>query len=136
MTDKELRKLSREDLLEMLVTQSKEVERLKQEKATLINQLRYYQSEFRKIGSLDAILVRMGCQPADNGSTLESSLDALIREYESEESTSELFENDETVDSEGEATDEKKKQTKKKPDTQSRIKEALDWTKMQFDRKK
>ena len=136
MTDKELRKLSREDLLEMLVTQSKEVERLKQEKATLINQLRYYQSEFRKIGSLDAILVRMGCQPADNGSTLESSLDALIREYESEESTSELFENDETVDSEGDTTDEKKKQTKKKPDTQSRIKEALDWTKMQFDRKK
>ena len=136
MTDKELRKLSREDLLEMLVTQSKEVERLKQEKVTLINQLKYYQSEFRKIGSLDAILVRMGCQPADNGSTLESSLDALIREYESEESTSEIFENDETIDSEGEATDEKKKQTKKKPDTQSRIKEALDWTKMQFDRKK
>ena len=136
MTDKELRKLSREDLLEMLVTQSKEVERLKQEKATLINQLRYYQSEFRKIGSLDAILVRMGCQPSDNGNTLESSLDALIREYESEESTSELFENDETVDSEGDTTDEKKKQTKKKPDTQSRIKEALDWTKMQFDRKK
>ena len=136
MTDKELRKLSREDLLEMLVTQSKEVERLKQEKVTLINQLKYYQSEFRKIGSLDAILVRMGCQPSDNGNTLESSLDALIREYESEESTSELFENDETVDSEGDTTDEKKKQTKKKPDTQSRIKEALDWTKMQFDRKK
>ena len=136
MTDKELRKLSREDLLEMLVTQSKEVERLKQEKVTLINQLKYYQSEFRKIGSLDAILVRMGCQPADNSRTLESALDALLREYESEESTSEIFENDETIDSEGEATDEKKKQTKKKPDTQSRIKEALDWTKMQFDRKK
>ena len=136
MTDKELRKLSREDLLEMLVTQSKEVERLKQEKATLINQLRYYQSEFRKIGSLDAILIRMGCQPAVNTITLESALDVLLREYESEESTSEIFENDETIDSEGEATDEKKKQTKKKPDTQSRIKEALDWTKMQFDRKK
>ncbi len=136
MTDKELKKLSREDLLEMLVTQSKEVERLKQEKVTLINQLRYYQSEFRKIGSLDAILIRMGFQPADNSSALESALDALIRDYESEESTTELFENDETVDSEGEATDEKKKQTKRKPDTQSRIKEALDWTKMQFDRKK
>ena len=136
MTDKELRKLSREDLLEMLVTQSKEVERLNQEKVTLINQLRYYQSEFRKIGSLDAILIRMGFQPADNSSTLESALDALIRDYESEESTTELFENDETVDSEGEATDEKKKQTKRKSDTQSRIKEALDWTKMQFDRKK
>lgn len=136
MTDKELRKLSREDLLEMLVTQSKEVERLKQEKVTLINQLKYYQSEFRKIGSLDAILIRMGCQPAVNTITLESALDVLLREYESEESTSEIFENDETVDSEGEATDEKKKQTKKKPDTQSRIKEALDWTKMQFDRKK
>ena len=136
MTDKELRKLSREDLLEMLVTQSKEVERLKQEKATLINQLRYYQSEFQKIGSLDAILIRMGCQPADNSNKLESALDALLREYESEESTSEIFENNETVDSEGDTTDEKKKQTKKKPDTQSRIKEALDWTKMQFDRKK
>ena len=136
MTDKELRKLSREDLLEMLVTQSKEVERLKQEKVTLINQLKYYQSEFRKIGSLDAILIRMGCQPAVNTITVESALDVLLREYESEESTSEIFENDETVDSEGEATDEKKKQTKKKPDTQSRIKEALDWTKMQFDRKK
>lgn len=136
MTDKELRKLSREDLLEMLVTQSKEVERLKQEKVTLINQLKYYQSEFRKIGSLDAILIRMGCQPAVNTITVESALDVLLREYESEESTSEIFENDETIDSEGEATDEKKKQTKKKPDTQSRIKEALDWTKMQFDRKK
>ena len=136
MTDKELRKLSREDLLEMLVTQSKEVERLKQEKVTLINQLKYYQSEFRKIGSLDAILIRMGCQPAVNTITVESALDVLLREYESEESTSELFENDETVDSEGDTTDEKKKQTKKKPDTQSRIKEALDWTKMQFDRKK
>jgi phosphopentomutase len=136
MTDKELRKLSREDLLEMLVTQSKEVERLKQEKVTLINQLKYYQSEFRKIGSLDAILIRMGCQPAVNTITVESALDVLLREYESEDSTSEIFENDETIDSEGEATDEKKKQTKKKPDTQSRIKEALDWTKMQFDRKK
>ena len=136
MTDKELRKLSREDLLEMLVTQSKEVERLKQEKATLINQLRYYQSEFQKIGSLDAILIRMGCQPADNSSKLESALDALLREYESEESTSEIFENNETVDSEDEVTDTEKKQTKKKTDTQSRIKEALDWTKMQFDRKK
>jgi hypothetical protein len=78
----------------------------------------------------------MGCQPAVNTITLESALDVLLREYESEESTSEIFENDETIDSEGEATDEKKKQTKKKPDTQSRIKEALDWTKMQFDRKK
>ena len=136
MTDKELRKLSREDLLEMLVTQSKEVERLKQEKATLINQLRYYQSEFQKIGSLDAILIRMGCQPADNSNKLESALDALLREYESEESTSEIFENNETVDSEDEVTNTEKKQTKKKTDTQSRIKEALDWTKMQFDRKK
>ena len=36
MTDKELRKLSREDLLEMLVSQSKEVERLKEEKNSLI----------------------------------------------------------------------------------------------------
>ena len=136
MTDKELRKLSREDLLEMLVTQSKEVERLKQEKVTLINQLKYYQSEFRKIGSLDAILIKMGCQPADNTSKLESALDALLREYESEESTSEIFENDETVDSEGEATETEKKQSNKKSDTQSRIKEAIDWTKMQFDRKK
>ena len=136
MTDKELRKLSREDLLEMLVTQSKEVERLKQEKVTLINQLKYYQSEFRKIGSLDAILIRMGCQPADNSRTLESALDALLREYESEESTSEIFENNETVDSEGEATETEKKQSNKKSDTQSRIKEAIDWTKMQFDRKK
>jgi len=32
MTDKELRKLSREDLLEMLVAQSREVERLKKER--------------------------------------------------------------------------------------------------------
>ena len=136
MTDKELRKLSREDLLEMLVTQSKEVERLKQEKVTLINQLKYYQSEFRKIGSLDAILIRMGCQPAVNTITLESALDALLREYEGEESTSEIFENIETVDSEDEVTNTAKKQTKKKTDTQSRIKEALDWTKMQFDRKK
>ena len=95
MTDKELRKLSREDLLEMLVTQSKEVEKKKKKKVTLINQLKYYQSEFRKIGSLDAILIRMGCQPAVNTITVESALDVLLREYESEESTSEIFENDE-----------------------------------------
>ena len=54
MTDKELRKLSREDLLEMLVSQSKEVERLKEEKISLIKQLKYFQEEFQKVGSLDA----------------------------------------------------------------------------------
>lgn len=136
MTDKELRKLSREDLLEMLVNQSKEVERLKQEKTVLISQLRHFQAEFQKIGSLDAILNRLGYQPVANTGTTYSALEELLRQYENEESTSELFEKEEVADSRNEMKDAKKKQIKSKPDVQSRLKEALEWTKMQVDKKK
>jgi len=134
MTDKELRKLSREDLLEMLVSQSKEVERLKEEKISLIKQLKYFQGEFQKVGSLDAILIRMGYPPMNNSSSPETALDELIRQYENEESTSEFFEEPETSDSDGKQNV-RKKQTKK-PDKQGRLKEALDWTKMLIDRNK
>ena len=131
MTDKELRKLSREDLLEMLVSQSKEVERLKEEK---IKQLKYFQGEFQKVGSLDAILIRMGYPSMNNSSSPETALDELIRQYENEESTSEFFEEPETSDSD-DNQNVRKKQTKK-PDKQGRLKEALDWTKMLIDRNK
>ena len=127
MTDKELRKLSREDLLEMLVSQSKEVERLKEEKISLIKQLKYFQEEFQKVGSLDAILM-------NNSSSPGTALDELIRQYENEESTSEFFEEPETSDSD-DKQNVRKKQTKK-PDKQGRLKEALDWTKMLIDRNK
>ena len=123
MTDKELRKLSREDLLEMLVSQSKEVERLKEEKISLIKQLKYFQGEFQKVGSLDAILIRMGYPPMNNSSSPETALDELIRQYENEESTSEFFEEPETSDSD-DNQNVRKKQTKK-PDKQGRLKEAL-----------
>ena len=136
MTDKELKKLSREDLLEMLVSQSKEVERLKQEKTVLISQVRHFQAEFQKIGSLDAILNRLGYQGVTPPGTTYSALDELLLQYENEESTSELFEKEEVPDSEDETKSVKKKQTKKKPDVQSRLKEALEWTKMQVNKKK
>ena len=134
MTDKELRKLSREDLLEMLVSQSKEVERLKEEKISLIKQLKYFQGEFQKAASLDAILSRMGYPPMNNSSSPETALDELLHQYESEESTSDFFEKDETSDSDGRQSVRKKQA--KEPDTQGRIKEALDWTKMLIDRNK
>lgn len=134
MTDKELKKLSREDLLEMLVSQSKEVERLKEEKVTLINQLKYFQGELKKIGTLDAILTRMGYPSMSDVDGSKSALDELLYQYENEESTSEFFEKAEMNDAE-EKPGERKKQTKK-PDPQRRLKEALDWTKMLIEKNK
>ena len=96
----------------MLVSQSKEVERLKEEKISLIKQLKYFQGEFQKVGSLDAILIRMGYPSMNNSSSPETALDELIRQYENEESTSEFFEEPETSDSD-DNQNVRKKQTKK-----------------------
>lgn len=135
MTDKELRKLSREDLLEMLVAQSREVERLKKERGILISQLRYYKVEFEKAGSLDAILGRLGYPaPEDHGSEQISALDELLLLFENEQSTSEIFENEDTA-----GTEEKKNSRGSqgsRSGARDRLKEALDWTKMQFGGKK
>lgn len=92
MTDKELRKLRREDLLEMLVNQSREVKELKQERDTLISQVRHFKGEFDKVGSLDAILSRLGV-PAGSAQTTGqiSSMEALLRQFEEEDTTMELF---------------------------------------------
>ena len=58
--DNDLKKLSREDLLEMLVNQSREVERLKSERDILISQLRHIKGEFKKVDSLNIVLGSMG----------------------------------------------------------------------------
>ena len=58
--DNDLKKLSREDLLEMLVNQSREVERLKNERDILVSQLRHMKGEFSKVDSLNVVLGRMG----------------------------------------------------------------------------
>ncbi|MDO4804667.1 MAG: hypothetical protein Q4A32_07595 [Lachnospiraceae bacterium] len=60
MNEKELKKLSREDLLEMLVSQTKEVERLQEEKKILISQLGSLKDGFKKAGALEFALGQMG----------------------------------------------------------------------------
>jgi len=135
MTDKELRKLSREDLLEMLVAQSREVERLKKERGILISQLRYYKVEFEKAGSLDAILGRLGYPaPEDHGSGQISALDELLLLFENEQSTSEIFENEDTAGAEENKNS--RSSRGRQSGVQDRLKEAIDWTKIQFSGKK
>ena len=135
MTDKELRKLSREDLLEMLVVQSREVERLKKERGILISQLRYYKAEFEKAGSLDAILSRLGYPAPENiGSEHISALDEHLLLFENEQSTSEIFENEDTAGAEENKNS--RSSRGRQSGVQDRLKEAIDWTKMQFGGKK
>ena len=52
MTDKELRKLTRAELLEMLIVQTQEVERLREELAQLNEQLSKRDLEIEKAGSI------------------------------------------------------------------------------------
>lgn len=135
MTDKELRKLSREDLLDMLVEQSREVERLKKERSILITQLRFFKAEFEKVGSLDAILNRLGHPASEFNSPAQiSALDELLLQYENEESAFEIFERSEENTSENKKSGQNR--SSRKSDRQDRLKEALDWTKMQFGGKK
>lgn len=139
MTEKELRRLSREDLLEMLVNQSKEVERLKQERSILIEQLRYFKKEFNKVGSLDAILTRMGMPDKKNNTSMQlSALDELLLQFENEESTTDLFNFDFDEEIE-EAAEVRKASPAKKAswneDIKDRSKEAVGWARMQLNRK-
>lgn len=135
MTDKELRKLSREDLLDMLVEQSREVERLKKERSILITQLRFFKAEFEKVGSLDAILNRLGHPASEFNSPAQiSALDELLLQYENEESTFEIFERSEDNTSGNKQSGPGR--PGRKSGRQDRLKEALDWTKMQFGGKK
>lgn len=93
MADKDIRRLGRDDLLKMLQSQNREVKRLKGERDSLITHLRYYESELNKIGSLDAILARMGMSanvPASEPRI--SALEALMQQFENAETTEELFE--------------------------------------------
>ena len=93
MDDKQIRKLKRVDLLEMLIDQSKEVRRLKLERDALIEETRHYKEEFDKVGSLSAILSGLGV-PTDGilDDSRMTAFDELLLQYENEESTSELFE--------------------------------------------
>ena len=59
MTDKELRRLSRTDLLEMLLEQSKEVERLQQELAEARQQLEERRIMTEEAGSIAEAALRI-----------------------------------------------------------------------------
>ena len=52
MTDKQLRKLKKEDLLSILLTQSREIERLREELAVTRKKLRERELSIAKTGSL------------------------------------------------------------------------------------
>lgn len=95
MTEKEIRRLGRDDLLNMLVSQSSEVRRLRGERDSLITQLRYFEGEFNRVGSLDAILGKMGIRvDAADGAEHISALEELLRQFENEETTQDLFDED------------------------------------------
>ena len=59
MTDKELRRLSRTDLLEMLLEQSREVERLQKELETVKNQLSDRRIMEQEAGSIAEAALRI-----------------------------------------------------------------------------
>ena len=52
MTEKELRRLSRKDLLEIMVEQAREIEELKLQNSKLADQLKEKKPEYSDIGSL------------------------------------------------------------------------------------
>lgn len=84
--DKDLKKLSREDLLEMLVNQSREVERLKKERDILLSQLRRIKGEFSKVDSLNAVLGRMGISSSGyNVTTQIAEIDEILSRVEAEQ---------------------------------------------------
>lgn len=84
--NKDLKKLSREDLLEMLVNQSREVERLKKERDILLSQLRHIKGEFSKVDSLNAVLGRMGISSSDyNATTQIAEIDEMLSRVEAEQ---------------------------------------------------
>ncbi len=77
--DNELKKLSREDLLEMLVNQSREVERLKEERKILLAQLSYLKDEFSKAELLEATMSRMGIPYAKHSTAKQmKEIDSII----------------------------------------------------------
>ena len=104
MTDRELKRLSREDLLEMLVTQSREVERLKREKNILITQLKCLKKDFEMTDSLRFDLVRRGImKPGQDIREVQAELDDLIRRCESGEFTEWVIQQAEIARAEAEA---------------------------------
>ena len=76
----------------MLVNQSREVKQLKYERDKLIKKLRYFENEFDKVGSLDAIMSRLGVPSNPDTEHSVSALEELLRQFEGEETTLELFE--------------------------------------------
>lgn len=60
MTDKELRKLRRAELLEILIEQSKENERLKKELADVKRQLESKKIKIRESGSIAEAALKLG----------------------------------------------------------------------------
>ncbi len=87
--NKEIRRLKRTDLQGMLIEKNREVRELKLERDVLIEELRRFQQEYDRIGSADALLGRMGVQAPNGGHT--SALEALLNQFESEESSVDIF---------------------------------------------
>lgn len=86
MTEKEFKKLSREDLLELLVSQNREAERLDQEILILTDQLKRLKNDFDKTETLYNTLARYNIVlPNRNIDAVRQELVAVIRKCQSGE---------------------------------------------------
>lgn len=86
MTEKDFKKLSREDLLELLVGQNREAEKLDQEILILREQLKRLKDDFDKTETLYNTLTRHNIVPPNrNIDTVRQELVAVIRKCQSGE---------------------------------------------------
>lgn len=86
MTEKDFKKLNREDLLELLVGQNREAEKLDQEILILRDQLKRLKDDFDKTETLYNTLTRHNIVPPNrNIDTVRQELVAVIRKCESGE---------------------------------------------------
>lgn len=79
MTDKELKRLSRKELLEVLVAQAKEVERLTAEKDELQQELERRQNQYSGIGSLAETVLRVNRVYEDAQKAANQYLEEIVR---------------------------------------------------------
>lgn len=83
MTERELKRLSREDLLALLVSQSREVEQLREEKTILLSQLSNLRDEFHKAGMLDYAMGQLGFPMADaHAGNMAAAIDEVIARHQ------------------------------------------------------
>ena len=87
--NREIRKLKRADLQVMLIAKNREVRALKRERDFLIEEVRRFQKEFDEVGSVDALLKRMGVQAKESRQV--SAIEALLSQFENEESAVDIF---------------------------------------------